>query len=343
MEDPGTRSATVPGPAVTGWCVERRATRACCRARRRCIPGTSRAPSARRATRPAARAPSGHLRPRRRAAHSPGGTNAASTTMPSGSSTRSSPSNSTARWTRAQRPAEIDGDGAHLVERALPRGDDEAGLLLDLAGQPGEQRDVVRRRSRRPACSSRTSRRAAGCGRAARRRGSTSAPGDEPLPHVAEVTGERRTYRAAPVRVRAPARSAMSGRGATGERRTSDPAARSPPYDHAVEPDDPGSRDAPPQMPSRIAFLLAFERGGRRPVRRHHRLRPRRRRLHRRLRGREAARHAPRIDGAPRASGSSRSSSSARCRSGSAKGSRGPRTVRPTGSGPEGEPAEPSA
>ena len=33
------------------------------------------------------------------------------------------------------------------------------------------------------------------------------------------------------------------------------------PYDHPVAPDDPGSRDAPPQMPSRTAFFLAFASG----------------------------------------------------------------------------------
>ena len=75
-----------------------RGRRAGCPAPRRRSAGASRGPTARPATRPAARAPTGGIPPaptRRRA----NGTNAASTTMPSGSSTRSSPSNATARWT----------------------------------------------------------------------------------------------------------------------------------------------------------------------------------------------------------------------------------------------------
>ena len=39
-------------------------------------------------------------------------------------------------------PAEVERDARHLVERALPPRDAQAGLLLDLAGEPGEQ-DVV--------------------------------------------------------------------------------------------------------------------------------------------------------------------------------------------------------
>ena len=37
-----------------------------------------------------------------------------------------------------QRPAHVDRDRAHFVERAFPLGDDETGLLLDLARQAGE-------------------------------------------------------------------------------------------------------------------------------------------------------------------------------------------------------------
>ncbi len=57
----------------------------------------------------------------RRRRHSCGGTNAASTTMPSGSSTRRSPSNFTARCTSHRMRQPMSGAcGVHLVERARP-------------------------------------------------------------------------------------------------------------------------------------------------------------------------------------------------------------------------------
>ena len=75
--------------------------------------------------------------------HASGGANAASTTMPSGSSTTSRPRTRArgALRTASTHPMSS-AMRAHLVERALPRGDDEPGLLLDLAGETGEQRGV---------------------------------------------------------------------------------------------------------------------------------------------------------------------------------------------------------
>ena len=67
-------------------------------------------------------------------------------------------------------PPHLDRGGPHLVERALPLGDAQAGLLLHLASEPGPQATRRWRRSRRPACSSRWPRRAVGCAPAAGRR-----------------------------------------------------------------------------------------------------------------------------------------------------------------------------
>ena len=134
-----------------------------------------------------------------------------------------------------ERPPEVDGRGAHLVDRAFPTGHAQARLLLDLAGQPGEERrvggvnDSTRRAPVGPSAAPPIPDEEHAVGRFDER------ARNEPLPHAGEDTG------------------------------------RCPPYDPTVPDDeldtpspdrgtpDPSiSRDAPPQMPSRTAFLLAF-------------------------------------------------------------------------------------
>ena len=96
-------------------------------------------PNGARSSRPAARAPTARTT-RGTREHASAAANAASTTMPSGSSTTRSPSKASARCTSHRiDPAHLDRGGADLVERAFPLGDAEAGLLLHLTGEAGAQ------------------------------------------------------------------------------------------------------------------------------------------------------------------------------------------------------------
>ena len=100
-----------------------------------------------------------------------GPVNAASTTMPSGSSTCSvALERERAVHLAPQRPPEPEGDGAHLVQRAFPLGDDRARSPPRPRGRARRGAWRRSRRSRRRACSTPSRRCGDGSGRAAARR-----------------------------------------------------------------------------------------------------------------------------------------------------------------------------
>ena len=117
--------------------------RASCRTRRSETRRRCPAPSGRAATPPAAHPPTARTTraaPRTRSA----GTNAASTTMPSGSSTTHVAFERDREvHLAAHPPAHVGRVRAHLVERPAPLAHAQAGLLFDLAGETGEQVGVV--------------------------------------------------------------------------------------------------------------------------------------------------------------------------------------------------------
>ena len=151
----GSSRRRVPCAAVTDAARARRACRrASCRTRRNGSRPRCPAPNG-RATTPASGSPTHGAHDASSAAHSVGGTNAASTTMPSGSSTMHvAVERDREMHLAAHPPAHVGRVRAHLVERTAPLAHAQPGLLFDLAGEAREQIGVVGVDHARRACSS---------------------------------------------------------------------------------------------------------------------------------------------------------------------------------------------